>query len=258
MAEALGTFIFVFVGAGTATAVGLYFRFPGINLLLVALGLGLALFVAIMVVGKVSGGHINPAVTIGLAAVRRFEWVDVPGYLAGQVVGAVLGALCILLVYDTTGARFAGLGAPTLAIGVGIWQGLLIEGLGTAILVLAIMGTAVDARASAAWAPLAIGLTLAAVILFIGATTGGSVNPARAFGPDFVAFFFGFPVNWAAFAVSYLIGPLLGGIAGAFAYTMVVGVPQPSTTSSVGGAETRAAESQNRNDFQEPTGLPTA
>jgi MIP family channel proteins len=229
LAEALGTFILVFVGAGTVTAAGLYFRLPaGISLLLAALGLGLALFAGIMVVGKVSGGHLNPAVTIGLACVRRFAWADVPGYLGGQVVGAVVGALGILAVYGRAGARAAGLGAASLGPGIGIWQGLLIEGLGTAILVLVIMGAVVDTRALAGWAPLAIGLTLAAIILFLGAATGGAVNPARAFGPDLVAAFFGYRVDWAAFVVAYLIGPLLSGIAGALVYTAVAIPPRPA------------------------------
>lgn len=271
LAEALGTFILVFVGSGTATAVGFYFRvaginvfrIPGINLLLVALGLGLALFVAIMIVGKVSGGHLNPAVTVGLAAVRRFAWGDVPGYVVGQAVGAVLGALCIVLIFGPVGAQVAGLGAPRLLPGTTIWQGLVIEGLGTAVLVLAIMGSAVDTRAIAGWAPLAIGLTLVVIILFIGAVTGGSVNPARAFGPDLVAMVFGFPVSWVTFVVAYLIGPLLGGVGAAFVYTAVVGLPQPSTaTTGVGGTRPQAAEASKEipgtGDVSEPPGLPAA
>jgi glycerol uptake facilitator protein len=257
LAEALGTFIFVFVGAGTATAAGLFFRLnPAFSVLMVALGLGLALFAGILVVGKISGGHLNPAVTVGLAAVRRFLWADVPGYLLGQVVGAVVGAICIFFVYGRLGARLAGLGAPGLGLGVGIWQGMLIEGLGTVILVLVVMGTAVDTRAIAGWAPLAIGLTLAAIILFIGMATGGSVNPARAFGPDLVATFFGYPVNWAAFVVSYLIGPLLGGIVGGFAYTAVASLPLPSGAASVGGARPQAEAAPDRGPLQAPPGLP--
>ena len=247
LAEALGTFILVFVGSGTAAAAGAYFHLdPATDVLLVALGLGLALFAGIMVVGKVSGGHLNPAVTIGLAAVRRFEWADVPGYVVGQAVGAVVGALLIVVVYGRTGARVAGLGAPSLGAGIGIWQGLVIEGIGTAILVLVIMGTAVDTRAVAGWAPLAIGLTLAALILSLGIATGGSVNPARAFGPDLVATFFGFRVNWSAFVVSYLIGPLWGGIVAAALYTAVAGLPQPSAATRVGGARPRAGEGPDR------------
>src|SRR5262249_48904278 len=148
-----------------------------------------------------------------------------PGYIIGQVVGAIVGALLILVVYGQLGARIAGLGAPTLAPSISLLQGLFIEGLGMVILMLAFMSTAVDRRAVAGWAALAIGLTLAAIVLFTGAATGASVNPARAFGSDLVAVFFGYPVSWVAFLVAYLIGPLLGGIVGAFAYAAVTALP---------------------------------
>ena len=261
LAEALGTFILVFVGSGTATAAMLLLPLnPGFRVLLISLGLGLALFAGIIIVGKVSGGHYNPAVTVGLAAAGHFDWADAPGYIIGQIVGAVVGALAILIAYGQLGARVAGLGAPGLAPGVNLLQGLLIEGLGTAILVMTVMGTAVDTRAVAGWAPLAIGLTLTALILFIGAATGGSVNPARAFGPYLVAAFFGFPVSWAAFIVSYLIGPLLGGVVGVFAYTAVTDLRRP-TAATVGGRRPRAGEAPREtprpSDFDERSGLPT-
>jgi glycerol uptake facilitator protein len=235
----------------------------------VALGLGLALFAGISIVGKISGGHYNPAVTVGLATVGRFEWADVPGYVIGQVVGAIVGALAILIVYGQLGARIAGLGAPALSPRINMGQGLVIEGLGTAVLVLAVMGTAVDTRAGAGWAPLAIGLTLAAIILCIGAATGGSVNPARAFGPDVVAAFFGYQVNWVAFVVAYLIGPLLGGIVGAFIYIGVAALPRPRGATTVGGRRPRAGETPMQTptetsrqtprpgDFDERSGLST-
>ena len=247
-AEALGTFILVFVGSGTATAASLLLPITllAFRVLLIALGLGLALFAGISIAGKVSGGHYNPAVTIGLAAAGRFAWIDVPGYIIGQIVGAVVGALAILIVYGRLGARFTGLGAPALAPGINIGQGLVIEGIGTAILVLAVMGTAVDMRAAAGWAPLAIGLTLAALILFLGPATGGSLNPARAFGPDLVAVFFGYPVSWAAFVVTYLIGPVLGGVVGALGYAAVAGLPRPSGAASVGGRRPQAEEETPR------------
>src|SRR5260370_15993606 len=105
-AEALGAFIRVSVGSGTATAAALRFRIPpAVGVLLVALGLGLALFAGIIIAGKVSGGHYNPAVTIGLAASGRFAWADVPGYLVGQVVGAVVAALPLLPLHGPFRAR---------------------------------------------------------------------------------------------------------------------------------------------------------
>src|SRR5260370_35146132 len=121
-AEALGAFILVLVGSGTATAAALRFRItPAVGVLLVALGLGLALFAGIIIAGKVSGGHYNPAVTIGLAAAGRFAWADVPGYLVGQAVGAVVGGLAIPPVYAQSGARAPGPGAPCLAPATNTW-----------------------------------------------------------------------------------------------------------------------------------------
>jgi glycerol uptake facilitator protein len=266
LAEALGTFILVFVGSSAATAATLLLPLnPAVRVLHIAFGLGLALFAGISIVGKISGGHYNPAVTVGLASTGRFAWADVPWYVIGQIVGAVVGALAILVVYGQLGARIAGLGAPALSPRINIGQGLVIEALGTAILVLAVMGTAVDTRAVAGWAPLAIGLTLAAIILCTGAATGGSVNPARAFGPDVVAAFFGYPVNWAAFVVTYLIGPLLGGIIGAFLYVAVAALPRPSGATRGGGRRPRAGETSRQaprettrpGDFDERSGLPT-
>ena len=248
-AEALGTFILIFVGSGAAAVGALRFgTTPAVGVLFAALGLGLALFVGISIAGKVSGGHYNPAVTVGLAAARHFAWADVPGYLVGQFVGAIVGAFAILIVYGALGAQVAGVGAPALAPGTNIGQGLVIEGLGTAILVLAIMATAVDTRAVAGWAPLTIGLTLAVLIVFVGPATGGSLNPARAFGPDLVAMIFGHPVNWIAFVVSYLIGPLLGGVVGVFAYAAVAALPRPPATARVGGRRPQAGEAPRREE----------
>ncbi len=259
-AEALGTFLLVFVGSGAAANAAFRFRTtPAVGVVLVAFGLGLALFVGISIAGKVSGGHYNPAVTVGLAAARRFAWADVPAYLVSQVVGAVIGAFAILIVFGTLGAQVAGAGAPSLAPDVSIGQGLVAEGLGTAILVLAVMATAVDTRAVAGWAPLTIGLTLTALILLLGSTTGGSVNPARAFGPDLVASIFGYPVNWAAFVVAYLIGPLLGGVVGAFAYVALAALPRPPATKRVGGRRPQAGEAPRPDegtDHPERGGLP--
>ncbi len=248
-AEALGTFLLVFLGSGAATAGALHFpTTPVVGVLFAALGLGLALFVGISIAGKVSGGHYNPAVTVGLAAARHFAWADVPAYLVSQFVGAIVGAFAILIVYGALGAQGAGVGAPALSPGTSIGQGLVIEGLGTAILVLAVMATAVDTRAVAGWAPLTIGLTLAVLIVFIGPATGGSVNPARAFGPDLVASIFGYPVNWVAFVVSYLIGPLVGGVIGAFAYVAVAALPRPPAAARVGCRRPQAGETPSPGD----------
>ncbi|MGZ3584692.1 MAG: aquaporin, partial [Ktedonobacterales bacterium] len=96
LAEALGTFLLVFIGGGAAAMAGIAQargQSTGLaNLLLVALAHGLALFVIVQVVGKISGAHVNPAVTLGLAAIGRFPWSDVLAYVLGQAIGAVVGA----------------------------------------------------------------------------------------------------------------------------------------------------------------------
>jgi glycerol uptake facilitator protein len=196
------------------------------DLLLVALAHGLALFIIVMVVGKVSGAHVNPAVTIGLASIGRFPWEEVVAYVVAQFIGAVVGAACILIVYGKLAATVGHLGAPALATNTSLLQGLAIEALGAFILVLTIVATAVDNRAPAGWAGLAIGMALAAVIMFIGPATGATVNPARAFGPDLVNLFFGVKVDWVAYLVCYLIGPLIGGVAACWLYSYVAALPR--------------------------------
>jgi glycerol uptake facilitator protein len=233
IAEALGTFILVFIGSGAATLSGLlphngHFPATAAELVMVALGLGFALFIAIMVVSRVSGAHVNPAVTIGLAATGNFDWMDVLPYVVAQVVGAIIGALGIAIIYGKLASTVGHLGAPSLSTNTSILQGIIGEAIGAAILMLAIFATAVDKRAPVGWAGLVIGLTLAGVILVIGPATGASVNPARAFGPDLINVFFGTPVNWGDFILCYTIGPILGMVGAAFLYRYVAHVRQSS------------------------------
>src|SRR5260221_6618546 len=171
-AELLGTFLLVFIGAGAAASVALLLHSTGqpasmANLLLVALAHGLALFIIVMIVGKVSGAHVNPAVTIGLASIGRFPWEEVIAYLVAQLIGAIAGAAAILIVYGKLAATVGHLGAPALATNTNLLQGFFIEGLGTFILVLTIVATAVDNLAPAGWAGLAVSMSLAAGSLFL-------------------------------------------------------------------------------------------
>ncbi|HEX9039236.1 MAG TPA: aquaporin [Ktedonobacterales bacterium] len=226
LAELIGTFLLIFVGGGTGVAAGIIsaatkqpVTLPWV--LVIALAHGLILFVIVATVGKISGAHVNPAVTIGLASAGKFPWTDVLGYVVAQVIGAVIGAFAILAVYGVDAAKVGHLGAPALSSGVGLWQGLAGEALGAFILVFAIAGTAADSRTPAGWAGLAIGLALASAIMFIGPETGAAVNPARAFGPMFADLFYGVKQDWVAFLVAYLLGPIIGGIAAANLYVYV-------------------------------------
>lgn len=234
LAEALGTFLLVFLGCGAAAVASLSNLTPhgsgAASLVLIGLAFGLALFIAVLIVGRVSGAHVNPAVTLGLAATGHFAWEDVPAYIVGQIVGAVVGAAAILIVYGKQAATIGNLGGPKLAANTNIWQGLIIEGIGTAILMLAIIATAIDTRALPGWAGLTIGLALGVIIMAIGPATGASVNPARAFGPDFIDLLMGVKVDWLAWVVAYVIGPILGAVGAAFLYGYVAHYRTPRLT----------------------------
>ena len=108
---------------------------------------------------------------------------------------------------------------------------MCIEAIGAFILVLTVVGAAVDNRAPAGWASLTIGFALAAVIMAIGPATGAAVNPARALGPDLVNIFFGVKVDWGTYVVGYLVGPLIGGVAAAFLYGFIARLPRGASTS---------------------------
>ena len=231
LAETLGTFLLIFFGGGSAALATLSLRNghpQGLaDLVLVALAHGFGIFAAIMIIGKVSGAHINPAVTLALASIGRTAWEDVTGYLAGQILGALLGAGAILVVYGKFAATIGHLGAPHLSVGTSMVQGFFVEAIGAAILVISIVATAIDSRSPVGWAGLTVGLTLAALIMVLGPATGASLNPARAFGPDFLDVFFGVQINWVTYFVTYLLAPIVGGIAGAHLYSRIARMPRP-------------------------------
>jgi glycerol uptake facilitator protein len=222
LAEALGTAVLVLFGAGTilaaaATGAG---QMSYAALGFIALAFGAAVTLAIFVFGPTSGAHINPAVTIALAVIGRFPWRGVGPYVAAQLAGAAVGAAGIVAVFGADAARAAMTGATTLGSGVGFAGGVAAEALGTFLLVLTVVALAVDSRAPLGWAGPGIGLAVTAEILLIGPVTGGSVNPARTFGPYLVTTLIGGPVPWAEFPV-YVIGPVLGGIVAAGVYVAV-------------------------------------
>ncbi len=217
-AELVGTALLVLFGAGSVVATLTldkgHLTYAGLGFI----SLAFALVVAIVVYafGPVSGAHINPAVTIALAVVRRFPWAEVVPYVVVQLVGGFVGGLLIVATFGTHAVDL-GMGATTLGAGVPYWQGIVAEGLGTFILLLTVMGLAVDARAPVGWAGLMIGLAVALEILLIGPQTGGSVNPARTFGPYLTLTTFGGKVPWSEFGV-YVAGPVIGAIVACLLY----------------------------------------
>jgi MIP family channel proteins len=214
IAELVGTFILVF--GGTAVAVGAILSRPtagaAYDSLAVALAFGLALAVVVAAIGHVSGAHVNPAVTVGMAATGKFPWNYVPHYVGAQLLGAVLGALATWVSFGGVGARSeANLAATYPAQGVGDLQAFIVEVLITFILVFVVMAVATDGRAPAAIAPIAVGFALAVGVFIAGPVTGGSVNPARSLGPMLVAT--DLTSVWL-----YILGPIVGGVLGALLY----------------------------------------
>jgi glycerol uptake facilitator protein len=228
LAEGLGTALLVAFGAGSLLAAKVAeptpVGFAGLGF--VALTFGFAVALAVYVVGVTSGAHINPAVTVALAAARRFPWRDVAPYLVAQLIGASIGALLLVAVFGTATATAASTGATVLGDGVGFGRGVLAEALGTFLLVLVVMALAVDHLAPDGWAGLGIGLAIATEILLIGPLTGGSVNPARTFGPYLANSLAGGSTPWSQLLV-YIVGPLLGGTAAALTYRAVAPRNQP-------------------------------
>jgi MIP family channel proteins len=200
VAEFIGTFSLIFIGAGAAVALGSNHD-PA-----VAFAHGIAIMVFVAAFGDISGGHINPAVSVGLAAAGAFPARRLVPYIAAQLAGAIAAAFCLSFVL---GGPVGHLGATVIDTARITDAGaFVLEGLGTFFLVTTVLHTAV--RGSNRWlAPFAIGMTVTMCILGFGVLTGGSVNPARTLGPDIAAgIYAGLPVYLAA----QLVGAALAGL----------------------------------------------
>jgi MIP family channel proteins len=232
--ELVGTFFLVFFIASVAIlyiATGAQAQF-GSDFAVVGLVNGLVLFALIQALGGVSGGHFNPAVTVGAAALRRIDPVDAVVYILAQLSGGVLGALLakgILLDEGRAGHYGATTISPLLG---GNFQGFIVEGIGTFVLVLVVLSVLFNPRVRQEWGPLAIGLTLAFIVMVFGPLTGAAVNPARWFGPALIGE--EFSDVWP-----YLGGELIGAAlaAGFFMLVIAPGERRPGPTET--GAERR-------------------
>jgi glycerol uptake facilitator protein len=222
LAELLGTACLVYVGAGSAAATGVIAAGSKAAFSLADLGMISFAFMLVIVgvvyaIGHISGGHINPAVTLALAVTGKFPWREVPGYMLAQLAGAVIGALGIFVTLGKAATVAAGGGVTRYnAATMGFGRATLIEAIGTAILVFVIFGV-IDHRAVPGWAPMAIGSVVFAIIIIVGPATGAAINPARYLGAFFMQGAFGGTVSWSQ-VPAYLIGELAGGMLGGFAY----------------------------------------
>jgi aquaporin Z len=222
-AEFVGTFTLIFIGAGavlsiakatgpalqSAPAISVY---GGLTLVGVALANGLAIGVMVSAVGHISGGHFNPAVTLGFLITRRLAPSLAIVYWSMQFVAAAAAAALLRWFYPETTRQITNLGAPGLSSGVSPGVGLVIELVLTFFLVWVIFATAADPGGSfKSIAGLGIGLTITIDVLMGGPMTGAAMNPARAFGPQLLS------RHWDDAWIWY-VGPFLGGALAAVIY----------------------------------------
>jgi glycerol uptake facilitator protein len=210
IAEVIGTWMLVVVGPGAAVLAG--------DILTIGMAFAFVLVAAIYLCGPVSGAHFNPAVTIGLWATKRFPSKEVLPYILAQCVGAILGSLTMLLMLAGAGG---GLGAPGVNPTYGVTGAFVAELVGTYILMLTIMGIAVDKRAPAGWAGAVIGLIVAGVIITLGPISGQGINPARSLGPILVNAITGDSGGLKDLWL-YIVAPIIGAILAAFTYNAVI------------------------------------
>jgi aquaporin Z len=218
-AEFFGTFWLVFGGCGAAVFAGSEIGFYGI-----ALAFGLTVVTMAYAVGHVSGGHFNPAITIGLATGRRFDWRDVPAYVVTQLAAAVVAALSLWVMahgrpgFDSTESGFASNGYGDRSPGQYAWWSVfLAELVLTAFFVYVIYGVT-DTRAPKGFAPLAIGLTLTLIHLISIPIDNTSVNPARSIGPALFAGGTAIGQLWL-----FIVAPVLGGLVAGATYARLFG-----------------------------------
>jgi MIP family channel proteins len=212
IAECVGTFALVFIGVGAA-ATG-YYPDAKYGVLGIALAHAMVLSVMITATMAISGGHLNPAVSLSLLVARRVIGRTAGAYIVAQLVGATLGAWALRGLYPTSVLRAVAGGVPKLSITMSFGQGIAAEAILTFFLVSAVFGTCVNPDAPKVGG-FGVGLVLLFDILVGGPLTGAAMNPARAFGPALVA------GQWTAHAV-WWIGPILGGIVAALLWEHVL------------------------------------
>lgn len=259
VAEFLGMFSIVFFGAGAVVidfltvpeSAGGEFVISGLGLgALGWVGIAIAFWGAvalpIYVFGHVSSQHINPAVTIALWATDRIEARAAVGYIVAQLLGGLAGALTFLAIRGPEAARVGAMGATAVFPGVAQWQALLNEVVITFFLMIVIMAVAVDERGPDRFAGLLIGFLVAAGVLTTGNISGASFNPARTLGPyaaNTVAGLLGVegaPNLWGQ-AWIYIVGPVVGALAGVYLYDYLVLGPYEDATADA-SAETDEGE----------------
>lgn len=236
LAELLGTAILVILGDGVVANVVLQ-RTKGHDAgwIVITTGWALAVTIAVYSVGSISGAHLNPAVTIGLATIGTFPWADVPGYVAAQIAGAFLGAIVVWIAYlpHWAGTTDAGAKLAVFCTGPAIRNpraNVITEIIGTFVLVLGILAVLSPANLAQGsdWSrglgPLLVGVIVWSIGLSLGGPTGYAINPARDLGPRLAHAVLPIPAkggsDWS-YAWVPIVGPIVGGVLGALTYQVI-------------------------------------
>jgi aquaporin TIP len=214
VAEFVGTFALVFVSAGAIASAGLTGDVSP-SLLAIAFAHGLVIACMVSAVGHISGGHFNPAITLGFFVTRRLAVPLTIAYLIAQLAAAVAAAALIRWLFPGDSAASVGYGSPAIDPGIDVAEALVIEAVLTFFLVWVVFATTADIRGTfKAVAGLAIGLVVVFDTLIGGPLTGAMMNPARAFGPQLM------DSSWDDFWIWYA-GPILGGAIAALIYELL-------------------------------------
>jgi glycerol uptake facilitator protein len=243
VAEAVGTMLLIIFGDGVVAAVLLAkSKAQDSGWIVIATGWGLAVAIAVYAVGRISGAHINPAVTLALATTQGFDWALVPGYIIAQFVGAILGAVIVYLSYL---AHWRPTEDPALKLGVfctgpavrNTPANVITEVIGTAVLVFGVLaivanfseGAVADEQLRTAFAttlsPLLVGVLVWAIGLSLGGPTGYAINPARDLGPRIAHAILPIPgkgpSDWA-YSWIPVVAPIVGGILGGVLFNVTI------------------------------------
>jgi aquaporin Z len=261
-AEVIGTFVLVFIGCGSVVIFGsvndLGASTGSAGIVNIGLSFGIAVVMMAYAFGRISGGHFNPAVSVGAALAGRISWKDAGLYTVAQLLGALAGGLVLAIVAVSSdfGWEFGDpLGSNGFGDfgGVGLVGALLIELVLTFIFLLVILGVTDERNDTVAFAPLAIGLTLAAIHFVCIPATGTSVNPARSIG---VAFFSGGDAILQLWL--FIVAPILGAVAAGLLYPLIFGHatdPVPGSGLKFGGnvgAPTQFEQQWNQQSYGQP------
>jgi glycerol uptake facilitator protein len=243
LAEFVGTMILVLLGDGVVANVVLN-RTKGQNAgwIVITMGWGIAVAIAVYAVGRVSGAHLNPAVTIALATIGSFPWADVPGYIGAQMLGAIVGAVMVWLMYLPHWSATPDPAAKLAVFATGpairnTATNCIGEVIGTAVLVFGILAIAANAQTlskpgdvdlsfvfSRGLQPLLVGVLVLGIGLSLGGPTGYAINPARDLGPRIAHAILPIPgkgpSDWE-YSWIPVVAPIIGGVAGAGLYTLV-------------------------------------